>query len=237
MPAWLWRRVSAIQTTRRRRSKEGRIPPNWKAKPAKLRHKDRDARWTVKFTKAKPREDGSMPPLDLAIPLFGYRNHVSIDRRFGFIRRWAATDATAYEGRRLRRGFLNKTNTKSGVWADTVYRSAANETFLNKNGFVSHIHSLAKELNVSILALSQLSRQVEALTAYIPLGLDWNSGDCAIKGAATCTVDWNLKSRCCGSPAPSPTSTVTMISSSSRSSVILPTPYLWKSFKAWPRYA
>ena len=49
--------------------KEGRIPPNWKAKPAKLPHKDRDARWTVKFPKAKPREDGSMPPVDLAIPL------------------------------------------------------------------------------------------------------------------------------------------------------------------------
>ena len=31
--------------------KEGRIPLNWKAKPAKMRHKDRDARWTVKFTK------------------------------------------------------------------------------------------------------------------------------------------------------------------------------------------
>ena len=26
------------------------------------------------------------------------------------------------------------------MWADTAYRSAANETFLNKNGFVSHIH-------------------------------------------------------------------------------------------------
>ena len=73
--------------------KEGRIPPNWKAKPTKLRHKDRDARWTVKYTKAKPREDGSTPPVDLAIPLFGYQNHASIDRRFGFIRRWAATDA------------------------------------------------------------------------------------------------------------------------------------------------
>jgi hypothetical protein len=48
--------------------KQGRIPANWKAKPAKLRHKDRDARWTVKFSKAKPREDGSMPPVDLAIP-------------------------------------------------------------------------------------------------------------------------------------------------------------------------
>ena len=113
--------------------KEGRIPPNWKAKPAKLRHKDRDARWTVKFTKAKPREDGSTPPVDLAIPLFGYQNHVSIDRRFGFIRRWAATDAAAYEGRRLRQGLLDKSNTASGVWADTAYRSAANETFLNKN--------------------------------------------------------------------------------------------------------
>jgi len=60
--------------------KEGRIPANWKAKPAKLRHKDRNARWTVKFTTAKPREDGSMPPVDLAIPLFGYQNHVCMDR-------------------------------------------------------------------------------------------------------------------------------------------------------------
>ena len=66
--------------------KEGRIPDHWKGKPAKLRHKDRDARWTVKFTKAKPREDGSKP-VDLAIPLFGYQNHVSIDRGFGFIRK------------------------------------------------------------------------------------------------------------------------------------------------------
>src|ERR1700758_1741178 len=120
--------------------KQGRIPANWKAKPAKLRHKDRDARWTVKFSKAKPRADGSMPPVDLAIPLFGYQNDVSIDRRFGFIRRWAATDAAAYEGRRLRQGLLDKSNTARGVWADTAYRSAASETFLTKNGFVSHIH-------------------------------------------------------------------------------------------------
>src|ERR1700736_5451711 len=51
---------------------------------------------------------GSTPPVDLAIPLFGYQNHVSIDRRFGFIRRWAATDAAAYEGCRLRQGWLDK---------------------------------------------------------------------------------------------------------------------------------
>jgi len=79
---------------------------------------DRDARWTVKFTKAKPRADGASPPVDLAIPVFGYRNHVSIDRGFGFIRKWRATDAAAYEGRQLREGLLDKTNTASGVWAE-----------------------------------------------------------------------------------------------------------------------
>jgi transposase, IS5 family len=120
--------------------KGGRIPKDWKDKPAKLRQKDRDARWTVKFSKAKPRDDGSMPPVDLAIPLFGYQNHVSIDCGFGFIRRWTATDAAAYEGRRLREGLLDKSNTASGVWADTAYRSAANEAFLIRNDFVSHIH-------------------------------------------------------------------------------------------------
>jgi len=120
--------------------KDGRVPDDWKEKPAKLRHKDRDARWTVKFTKAKPREDGSTPPVDLAIPVFGYQNHISIDRGFGFIRKWSATDAAAYEGRRLREGLLDKTNTASVVWADTAYRSAANEEFMAKNGFVSRVH-------------------------------------------------------------------------------------------------
>jgi hypothetical protein len=54
MPAWLRRRASAIRTTKKA-IKQGRIPANWKVKPAKLRHKDRDARWTVKFSKGKPR--------------------------------------------------------------------------------------------------------------------------------------------------------------------------------------
>ncbi len=120
--------------------KEGRIPEAWKAKPAKLRHKDRDARWTVKFSKAKARPDGTVPPVDIAIPTFGYQNHVSIDREHGLIRRWDATDAAAYEGARLREGLFDKTNTASAVWADTAYRSKANEAFLESNGFVSRIH-------------------------------------------------------------------------------------------------
>ena len=65
---------------------------------------------------------------------------MAIDRGFGFIRKWAASDAAAYEGARLREGLLDKTNTASGVWADTAYRSAANEAFMEGNGFRSHAH-------------------------------------------------------------------------------------------------
>src|ERR1700730_10826626 len=72
----------------KRAIKEGRIPADWARKPAKLRQKDRDARWTVKYTKAKPSADGK-PRNNLADPAFGYKNHLGIDRRQRLIRRWA----------------------------------------------------------------------------------------------------------------------------------------------------
>jgi transposase, IS5 family len=124
----------------KRAIKEGRVPEGWKARPGKLRQKDRDARWTVKFSKAKERPDGTKPSVDIAIPTFGYQNHVGIDQGFGLIRTWMVTDAAAYEGARLREGLLDKSNTAAVVWADSAYRSAANEDFLARNGFVSRIH-------------------------------------------------------------------------------------------------
>ncbi|ARW47206.1 hypothetical protein S1001342_00851 [Acetobacter pasteurianus subsp. pasteurianus] len=120
--------------------REGRIPQDWQDKPAKLSHKDRHARWTLKFTKAKRQEDGTLPATDLAIPFFGYKSHVSIDRKFRLIRKWKTTDAAASDGARLREGLLDKTNTASTVWADTAYRSKANEDFMEKEGFVSKVH-------------------------------------------------------------------------------------------------
>jgi transposase, IS5 family len=80
---------SAIRTTRKA-IKEGRVPEDRKEKPAKLAQKDRDARWTIKYTTAKPKEDGA-PQVDVAVPAFGYKNHVSIDRAYGLIRKWTAT--------------------------------------------------------------------------------------------------------------------------------------------------
>src|SRR3954447_12225337 len=80
--------------------KAGRIPRNWADKPPKLRQKDRDARWTVKYSKAKPSDDGS-PRIDLAVPAFGYKDHVGIDRRHRLIRTWLATDAARHDGAQL----------------------------------------------------------------------------------------------------------------------------------------
>ena len=119
--------------------KAGKIPDAWKDKPAKLRQKDRDARWTVKFSKAKAAEEGKVQQRDIAIPAFGYKNHASIDRRHGFIRGWNVTSAAAYDGAQLR-NVLNRSNTGSTVWADTAYRSKKNEAWLEKNGYVSDIH-------------------------------------------------------------------------------------------------
>ena len=118
--------------------KAGQIPDGWAEKPAKLRQKDRDARWTVKFSKAKPREEGA-PQVDLAVPAFGYKNHVAIDRRHGLIRGWTVSHAAAHDGARLAE-VVDARNTAGDVWADTAYRSAKNEAWLAERGLVSRIH-------------------------------------------------------------------------------------------------
>ena len=96
------------------------------------------ARWTVKWSKAKPADDGS-PRIDLAMPAFGYKNHIGIDRRHGLIRTWAVTDAARHDGAQLP-NLISKANTGSDVWADTAYRSSANERLLAENGRRSQIH-------------------------------------------------------------------------------------------------
>jgi len=111
-------------------------------KAAKLRQKDREARWSVKYTKAKVNDDAhskAFKPVDLAIPMFGYKNHIGIDRTHGLIRTWDASAANAHDGARLP-VLISSDNTASGVWADTAYRSKKNEAFLAKGMFTSNIH-------------------------------------------------------------------------------------------------
>jgi IS5 family transposase len=77
----------------------GPVPEGWsKAKRAQM---DTEGRWTLKRGRRRPAEDRSLhrTPTELVIPVFGYKNHVGIDRRHGFIRSFTVTDAAAHDGR------------------------------------------------------------------------------------------------------------------------------------------
>ena len=133
--------ASIIKAPRQRMSqeektlvKEGITPPEWEKHPAKNAQKDKDARWTVKYTKAKGEN-----AVDLAIPEYGYKNHVGIDQKHGLIRTYEVTSASCYDGHKLEE-VLDPTNTASAVWADSAYRSQENEKMLADKGYTSHIH-------------------------------------------------------------------------------------------------
>ena len=85
----------------------GRTPAGWKQKPARLRQKDRDARWTKKYGRS----------------FFGYKNHVNADAKHKLIRHYAVTDAAVHDSQELD-GLLDEGNTCNDVFADSPYRSA-----------------------------------------------------------------------------------------------------------------
>jgi IS5 family transposase len=96
-----------------------------------------DARWTLKRgRKVDPTKHNA---IEIAIPVFGYKNHLGSDVTHGFIRTWTVTDAARHDGRQLRE-LLHKANTASGVWADTAYRSRRNEAIIARNGLFSKVH-------------------------------------------------------------------------------------------------
>ena len=66
----------------------GGTPGPWKkARTAQI---DRDGRWTIKRGRKRDtppdRTERRVVP-EIAVPMFGYKNHVGIDREYGFVRR------------------------------------------------------------------------------------------------------------------------------------------------------
>jgi len=111
----------------------------WRGKANKAHQKDVDARWTVKIGgKIRYRPDGTPLP-QIATPVFGYKSHISIDRRYGFIRKAAVTSAADSDGRQLRR-VIDTSNTAGDIWADSAYRSKRNEHWLTRTMLTSRIH-------------------------------------------------------------------------------------------------
>ena len=71
----------------------------WPDEPNKAAQKDTDARWTLKIGgKIRYKPDGTPLP-QIPLPVFGYKSHISIGRRFGFIRGASVTSAVDADGR------------------------------------------------------------------------------------------------------------------------------------------
>ena len=69
---------------------------------------------------------------------YGYKNHVSTDRRYKLVRRWAVTDASVHDSQVIEK-ILDPDNTAAKVWADKAYRSAEIEEVLEELGYRSMI--------------------------------------------------------------------------------------------------
>ena len=68
--------------------------PDWPA--AKARHKDIEARWTVKRGRVKTKPGPTLESREqfteaLLIPAFGYKSHINVDRRYRLIRCFQVT--------------------------------------------------------------------------------------------------------------------------------------------------
>ena len=111
----------------------------WPAEPAKAVRKDTNARWTVKYSKSRKTKDGGDDAglVDISVPHFGYKNHISIDRKWRFIRSETSTDAARYDGHELV-SVLDGTNASKSRLGR--YLSAKNEAWLKEHGYRSHIH-------------------------------------------------------------------------------------------------
>ncbi len=92
----------------------GGTPEGWT--PARKAQIDRDARWTLRRGRKRPRaaDGGSRRrAVAIAVPVFGYKSHLGIDRVHGLIRTWTVTHAAAHDGGQLG-SLLDPANTARG---------------------------------------------------------------------------------------------------------------------------
>lgn len=131
--------------------KQGEVPADWSAK--KAAHKDTDARWTKKN----------------GVAFYGYKNHVNVDRTYKLIRKYKVTDASVHDSQELDH-VLDPRNDSQDTWADSAYRSDAQEARLKEQGYTSHIHERAyrnKQLSVAQEALNKERSSVRVRVEHV----------------------------------------------------------------------
>jgi IS5 family transposase len=100
--------------------KKGKAPTEW-GKP-KAFQKDVDARWTKKN----------------GVNHYGYKNHISIDAKYKFIRKFEITPASTHDSQ-VFESLFDTSNTNRDIYADSAYRSEEHDILLKERGFRNKI--------------------------------------------------------------------------------------------------
>jgi len=103
--------------------KEGRIPEQWKEKPAKLRQKDIDGRWMKKNGENH----------------YGYKNNIKVCRKTKMITNYELTDASVHDSQAIEE-LLDKSDSHHELYADSAYSGVLIKETLNKKKIRNRIH-------------------------------------------------------------------------------------------------
>lgn len=105
--------ASVVPAPKRRNSKaenqqikDGQTPAQWDENPSKKHQKETDAHW------AKKR----------GTSYYGDKNHVTVDAKSKFVRRYAVTNADTHDSQAMN-DVLDESNTNGDVYTDSAYRS------------------------------------------------------------------------------------------------------------------
>lgn len=131
--------------------KKGLMPADWEKQPAKKVQKDIEARWTQKNGKN----------------YYGYKNHIAIDAKHKFIRRYQVSAANVHDSQCFEQ-LLDGKNRERVVYADSAYRCDEHERLLKRKRFTSRVHhrvwgeeSLTKRQQRENRARSRIRARVE----------------------------------------------------------------------------
>ena len=104
--------------------KEGAVLIEWGKNPHKLAQKDIEARWTKKNNES----------------FYGYKDHANVDQDTKLITTWEVTSAEVHDSQVLEEVLQSPEEGGADVYADSAYRSNAQEESLIASRHTSHIH-------------------------------------------------------------------------------------------------
>ena len=103
--------------------KNGEIPEEWTTKPAKLRQKDTDARWTKKNDEVH----------------YGYKDHIKIDKDSKMIMEYEVTEASVHDSQALN-DLLKKEDEGKEIYRDSAYSGEPIAKTVEKRKMKNKIH-------------------------------------------------------------------------------------------------